>query len=183
MANATEIVELAKGQKVAFVGLQLSIPFLLHPRAPLLEFLENELGLSEDAPVEVKRQDGSVHSDEPIGVTVRRFVDLPGGGLGGELAYLVAIHGSIKLGDELIQAGLLSTGNPLMQFARHLRNACAHGNRWHFRNGEPRHRAELRGRQLDPSLHGSKAMYGWIGPGDYLDYLDDIIVELEAHSA
>jgi hypothetical protein len=182
MANAGEIAELAERQKTAFIGLQLAIPYLLHPQAPLIDFLDRELGLPPETPVEIKREDGSVHSDEEIGVLVQRFVELPGGGLGGELAYLVAMHGAITLGDELIQAGQPDPSNPLLQFGRHLRNACAHGNRWHFRSGEPRHRAELRGRRLVASLHGTKAMYGWLGPGDYLDYLDDLIAELRGHA-
>src|SRR4051812_43717468 len=44
--------------------------------------------------------------------------------------------------------------------------------------GEPRKRAALRGRELTVDLHGTKAVYGWLGPGDYLDFLDDIAAEM-----
>jgi hypothetical protein len=174
VSTASEIADLAENLKTAFVGLQLSFPVLMHPRAPLLEFWEAEWGMPEGAPVEIRRQDGTQHSDESIGAILRRIPALPGGGLEEDLLPLVAMHGTTKLGDQLVQAGLTSTKEPLLQFARHLRNACAHGNRWHFRGEEPRCAARLRGRQLDASLHGSKAMYGWLGPGDYLDFLDDL---------
>ncbi len=93
---------------------------------------------------------------------------------------LAAMQGATRLGDDLGQAGLDDRGEPLLQFARHLRNACAHGNRWHFRPGEPKHPAALRGRQLDTSLHGSNALFDWVGPGDYLDFLEDLATFLRS---
>ena len=63
---------------------------------------------------------------------------------------------------------------PLLQFARHFRNACAHGDRWYFKNGEPKHPASCRGLTLDASLDGRRATYETVSPRLYIEYLDDI---------
>ncbi|HET8863514.1 MAG TPA: hypothetical protein VFM94_09725 [Solirubrobacterales bacterium] len=139
-----------------------------------MDFYETVAEMPAEAPVEIRRQDGTVRSDESIGEILRRIPTMPGAGLREDLLPLTAIYGATILGDRLQNAQLTKVGQPLLQFARHLRNACAHGNRWHFRGGEPKHKAELRGRRLDASLDGSKAMYGWLGPGDYLDFLEDL---------
>lgn len=174
MSAASDIADQAEDLKTAFVGLQLSVPMLMHPQVPLLDFYETVAEMPAEAPVEIRRQDGTVRSDESIGEILRRIPTMPGAGLREDLLPLTAIYGATILGDRLQNAQLTKVGQPLLQFARHLRNACAHGNRWHFRGGEPKHKAELRGRRLDASLDGSKAMYGWLGPGDYLDFLEDL---------
>jgi hypothetical protein len=171
---ATDIAQRAEALKTGFVALVLSIPALVHPGAPLLKFYEEELGIPESAPTEVFRQDGTIHSDEPVGDILRRVTTLRGGGFGEDVLVFAAMHGATRLGDYLAKAGLTSTSDPLLQFARHFRNACAHGNRWHFLYGQPKHAAELRGRQLDASLHGSTVLFDWVAPGDYLDFLDDL---------
>lgn len=176
LSAASDIADQAESLKTAFVGLQLSVPMLMHPQAPLLDFYATVAEMPAEAPVQIRRQDNTVHSDESIGEILRRIPTMPGAGLQKDLLPLTAIYGAMILGDRLQQAQLMRADEPLLQFARHLRNACARGNRWHFRGGEPKHKAELelRGRRLDASLHGSKALYDWLGPGDYLDFLDDL---------
>ena len=85
----------------------------MHPNAPLLSIWKG-LGLPEDAPVEIRRQDGTMHSDESIGLILRRITTLPGAGLGEDLLPLVAMHGATRLGDELLQSGLMSAKEPLL---------------------------------------------------------------------
>jgi hypothetical protein len=136
-------------------------------------------GLPPDAPIEVYRSDGTMHSSQTTREALRRVSELRGGGLREDLLAFVAMHGATRIGDDLQQAGLLrGDTSPLLEFARHLRNACAHGNRWHFRREEPRRPAALRERALERELHGTKAIYGWLAPGDYLDFLDDLAAEL-----
>jgi hypothetical protein len=171
---ASEIAERADAFKAGFIGLELALPPLLHPDMPLLSVYENVLRMPRNAPVEVHRHDGTIHSDQSIDEALRRVTALPGGGFGGDLLPLAAMQGATRLGDDLQQARLYSASDPLLQFARHFRNACAHGNRWHFQHGEPRHVAALRDRQLDASLHGSRVLFDWVAPGDYLDFLDDL---------
>lgn len=177
MTDRADIANLAENLKTTFIGFQLAVPIMVHPEVPLIQF-HRSMGIPPDSPAIIKRNDGTVHSDESIGSILNRMAGLPGAGLEGELLAVIGIHGAVRLGDELLNACLIRPEEPLLEFARHLRNACAHGNRWHFRNGEPKHPAQLRDRELDLSLHGTKAMYGWLGPGDYLDYLDDLTAYL-----
>jgi hypothetical protein len=180
VSAATDIADRAEAFKTGFIGLVLSLPALLHPRVPLLQVYETVLDIPGSAPAEIHRQDGTIHSDEPIAEILRQVTTLPGGGLEGDLMPLAAMQGATRIGDDLQQAQLMTTSEPLLEFARHFRNACAHGNRWHFRHGEPKHSASLRGRQLDASLHGSRALFDWVGPGDYLDFLDDLVALLRS---
>ena len=62
---------------------------------------------------------------------------LRGDVLGEDLMSGAMTMGAVRLGDLLAPADLLRPDVPLLQFARHFRNACAHGDRWHLRGGEP----------------------------------------------
>lgn len=159
--------------KTAFVGVNLALVALLHPSLPLVRFFREMQG-SPDSVLEIMRNDGTAHSSEPLEAALRRAASLPGAGLRGDVLIFAAMHGTIRLWDELDNAGFRDSSKPLLEFGRHLRNACAHGNRWSFRGREPRYLAEFRGRRLYASLHGQTAFFDWLGPGDYLDYLDDL---------
>ncbi len=180
MSTAADIAQRADALRTVFLGLQLSVLGLLDPRAPLLQGL-SAVGIDPTAPVAVFRVDGTTYSEESIADILERASALAhAGDIRADLLFVGAMQGGTRLGDDLQQAGLIRkhTEEPLLQFARHLRNACAHGNRWHFLEGEPKHPAALRGRQLDRSLHGSRAVFDWVGPGDYLDFLDDLVALL-----
>jgi hypothetical protein len=172
-----EIAERAEALNALFVGLQLTLPLMLHPRAPLRDAYLQTYQSGPETPVIMRRQDGSIYAEDTIGQALERLGAIPHlnkGEVMRDLLFLGAMHGGTRLGDDLQQAGLADERDPLIQFARHFRNACAHGNRWHFRQGEPRFEAALRGRRLDQSLQGTRAVFDWVGPGDYLDYLDDL---------
>jgi hypothetical protein len=70
------------------------------------------------------------------------------------------------------------TRSPELEFFRHLRNAVSHGNRWHFRPGEPRRPARHATFVLDASMHGSNALFEYLAPGDVFDLLDEISAQL-----
>jgi hypothetical protein len=174
-----QIADRADELQAAFVGFNLAFPPLLDPKLPLLAVHRDLYGIPPEAPVEIFRNDGTLQSSTTVYQALQRISELRGGGLREDLLAFVAMHGATRLGDDLKRARLQrGDGSPLMEFARHLRNACAHGNRWHFRSREPRQPAALRGRALDRGLHGTKAIYGWLGPGDYVDFLDDLAAEL-----
>lgn len=164
----------AEGLKAGFLGLSLAVVPLLDPRLPLLDLEQRYYELPPDSPVEVKRNDGTMHSSTSLRDVFRDTAALPHAGFRSGLLNIGIVMGATSLGDALLGAHLMRNSEPLLQFARHLRNACAHGNRWHFIGGEPKHPAALRGRQLDASLHGTPAVWDWLGPGDYLDFLDDL---------
>lgn len=174
MPTPAEIAVRADELKTGFIALQFGIVALCIPDAPVLGILEKYGQIPRTSPLVVNRNDGTEYSTEPIEDVLRRAAGIPGAGFRGDALPLAAMVGATRLGDDLQVAGLYSRSEPLLQFTRHLRNACAHGNRWHFVNGEPKHPAELRRLRLDPSLHGDKAIWGTVGPGDYLDFLDDL---------
>jgi hypothetical protein len=82
--------------------------------------------------------------------------------------------GGTRIGDMILQGNYSKRDEPLLQFARHFRNACAHGDRWSFRDGEPKYTASCRDLTLDASLEGKRATYDTVSPKLYLEFLDDI---------
>ena len=175
-----EIADKAEELKTGYLAVSLAMPVVLDPRLHVLHIYERYYEQTGESPVEVLRHDGTLHSDESLKAILTRATKIPGAGLRGDALAFAAMHGSTVLGDMLIGAKLIRADEPLLQFARHLRNACAHGNRWHFLHGEPKTPASLRSRSLDPALHGAQAINGWVGPGDYLDDLDDLGALLRA---
>jgi hypothetical protein len=175
MTKSADIAERARRHRLAYLGFSLAVMPLMDERHPLADVWHQLYEIPPSAPFEVNRVDGSTHSAEPIGAILEQVAALPGAGLGEDLLAIVAMHSATRLGDDLLRGGLMRTDEPLLQFARHLRNACAHGNRWNFQGDQPKHPAALRGRSLDASLNGTKAIMGWLGPGDFLDFLEDLV--------
>lgn len=169
----------AEELKVVFVGLMLALPAMLDPAMPLVSVMER-YGQTAYSPIVINRLDGTTHSTETVGVWLQRVSELRGEILAKDLLSLAMIHGATRIGDMIDNGGLQDPNVPLLEFARHFRNACAHGDRWHFLREEPRNRAALRGRELSSSLHGTRATFVWVAPGDYLDFLDDIAVEMSS---
>ncbi|MFF4475411.1 hypothetical protein ACFYZ3_38410 [Streptomyces sp. NPDC001599] len=173
-SDAARIAQMAKEFKIAFSGFSLAIVPLADPRLPLVGIFQSLYEQSADSPLIIRRQDGTEHSSQRIFDVFANAAKIPGAGLRGDLLAFMVMHGVARIGDAIDQARLRDPSSPLLEFTRHLRNACAHGNRWHFRGTEPRFPAALRARSIDSSLHGSQAVNGWLGPGDYLDLLDDL---------
>ncbi len=63
---------------------------------------------------------------------------------------------------------------PLLQFARHFRNACAHGDRWHFNADQPKYPAALRNLVLTRDLRGQQATFVTVSPWHFIEFLDDL---------
>ena len=72
---------------------------------------------------------------------------------------------------------------PELEFLRHVRNAVAHGNRFNIRSDEPKRPARFRGFEISQSLNGTELFWQFIGPGDVLDLLDEVHLQLRALSA
>jgi hypothetical protein len=65
--------------------------------------------------------------------------------------------------------------SPEMEFFRHVRNACAHGNQFHFVGAEPRRCAAWRGLTLTRATHQATPCIGhWLNAADLLLLLTDI---------
>ena len=64
--------------------------------------------------------------------------------------------------------------DPLWQFFRHLRNACFHGNKFHFRGSGPRHKAEWRGLKITSALDKTPLFFSFLLVGDVIWLLGDV---------
>jgi hypothetical protein len=80
--------------------------------------------------------------------------------------------------------------SPEFEFFRHLRNGCAHGNKFNFRNhkdkktnkviyDEPSRPAKWNGLEINQTLHGSKVIFDFIAGGDVLKLLIDMSKKIE----
>lgn len=77
-------------------------------------------------------------------------------------------------------------GSAIIEFFRHIRNGCFHGNRLHFVRGEPRNYAEWRNLSITPSLQNQKIFRDslkdksyMLNFGDPLLLLHDVTKELK----
>lgn len=78
----------------------------------------------------------------------------------------------IQITDSIVRAGLMRT-TPELQFLRHLRNACAHGNRFHLVAGEPRYPASFKELRILPEHDGAgPVLFDFVMPGDVLDLFE-----------
>jgi hypothetical protein len=67
-----------------------------------------------------------------------------------------------------------------VEFLRHIRNACSHGNRFTFRDGEPRRLAKLKNLEITRSLEGmSPVLFDFITLGDAVVLLDSVTRRLD----
>lgn len=77
----------------------------------------------------------------------------------------------VLVGDAAKGAGLYD-GTPEMEFMRHVRNAAAHGNSFHFAHNEPRRPAHFKGFVIDHALQGRKLLFEYMSTGDVFDLFD-----------
>lgn len=92
------------------------------------------------------------------------------------LASTLAISASLTLKEQLGETKWLRLreSSPSAEYLRHLRNACAHGGRWHFERAEPRRLAEWRGNTLSKEMHRSPVWDLQFTRGDLLVLLWDV---------
>ncbi|MFH1367392.1 MAG: hypothetical protein ABIH38_05455 [Patescibacteria group bacterium] len=71
--------------------------------------------------------------------------------------------------------------HPVIQFFRHIRNGCYHGNFFHFRGDEPIFEASWRGRRIERHLQGKKIFPESQGDQNFfLNWEDAILLLSEA---
>jgi hypothetical protein len=172
--EAAELAEYIDAATVGYLAQQLSIVLVAHPELPVLQvYRQLAAGPTAEIPLHLIYKDGTrrVLDTEAI---LRAASQLPGIGLGPDIFRLVPQFVATAVGDRLSRAGLMRTDVPLLQFARHLRNASAHGNRWHFAKGEPRYPAAFRTLQLDASLEGEPVFLDYLGQPEFVDFLGDL---------
>jgi hypothetical protein len=82
--------------------------------------------------------------------------------------------GAMRIGDLITRGNHRDRAVPLLEFARHLRNAAAHGGTWHFRPHEPASPATLGDRSLTRHAHGTQTFFAWVSPQLYALFLDEV---------
>ena len=87
----------------------------------------------------------------------------------------------VQLADAMHKHGMQKSHShvPESEFLRHVRNAIAHGGRFHFVGSEPKHPAKVRHIAITADMQGA-SVWGVLGTGDSMDLLDDILISMRA---
>lgn len=171
-----DIAEAANSLKAVFITQYLALFAMRHPSAPILSWYRQLSGLSEDSdiPMDLLRQDGQEGLRFSAKQAFERVQELPSLEVQKDLLSGPMLTGAMKVGELVERYGLNRGDRPLAQFARHFRNAAAHGDKWHFKGEEPKNPDFTREVTLDQSLDGSRATFNIVGPYEYFRYLDEI---------
>jgi hypothetical protein len=176
--TAEEIAHRAQEFKVIALAQQLSVLAIIHPELPLLRFHQQLVQVGPDIDIPLDLHGGVGH--DILRLSVREILTaaakLRGPALSNDLMAMAMLTAATQLGDMITNGGHTRREVPLLQFARHFRNAAAHGNRWHFGPGEPKSPASCRHLTLTPDLHGQRAAWGGGGvtPLLFVYFLDDL---------
>jgi hypothetical protein len=91
----------------------------------------------------------------------------------GTASAIISVH------DEIRRRGLEDKEQD-MEFLRHIRNACGHGNRFTFKYGEPRRPAKLKELQITKGQDGmNPVLFEFITIGDVVVLLDSVTRRLD----
>lgn len=176
--TAEVIAKRAQELKVVVLAQQLSVTAIMDPRLPLLRVIQHmtEVGSDEDVPLDLSDGPGT----DTLRLSAREILttasQLRGKALGEDLMAGAMLTAATQIGDMIATGQHGRIDVPILQFARHLRNAAAHGNRWHFTRNQPVHPATCRQVTLTADLHGQRAFWGGglITPLLFVLYLDDV---------
>ena len=167
----------AQEHKVLFLGMNLAIPAMLHPDVPLLDWTRQLVGAASDADIPLVLS-GSPGDRERLSFSARdvltKLSALRGEVVAHDVLSIAMLLGATRLGDMIRQADLSRRDEPLLQFARHFRNAAAHGDRWSFHEGQPDRHAACRDLVLTPDMNGRRATWETVSPKRYVEFLDDL---------
>lgn len=85
----------------------------------------------------------------------------------------------ISVHDEIKRRGLEDNEED-MEFLRHIRNACGHGNRFTFKGDEPKRSAKLKKLEITKSLDCTvPVLFDFLTPGDTVLLLDTVTRRLD----
>jgi hypothetical protein len=95
----------------------------------------------------------------------------------GMASAIISVHDEIKRRD-------LEDKEEDMEFLRHVRNACGHGNRFTFRGDEPRRPAKLKELEITKRLNGTgPLLFDFINVGDAVVLLDSVTRRLDPNAS
>jgi hypothetical protein len=180
--QAHDITLRALQLKALYLGTTLAVPALLDPNLPILQHILKSTGRPTSSDIDYYIG-GNESSNEKIAFSSRQVLttvsQLRGEVVSDDMLASSMLLGAVRIGDMIQKSGLSSTQAPLLQFARHFRNACAHGDIWEIRNsaiidGKLKHPARLRELEITPDLNGKRATMKTVHPKLYVEFLDDI---------
>lgn len=174
-AQAVTIAQRAVELKLVALALPVSLGPLMHPDRPVLQWMLSLTGAPPDGdiPITLPSQGECVLSFSMREV-MTKITQVRGETLSHDLLSTGMILGAVRLGDLIVRGNYNRKDAPLLQFARHYRNACAHGDRWHFRPDEPKAVASVRGLTLTRNLNGTRATFATVSPRLHIEFLEDV---------
>lgn len=149
---------------------------LADPAVPMIEALTGSLQSGPDHEVVLELHSATnsialqISATDALTHIARRSSDE----IASDLMAGAMMLGAVQIGDLIHRATNGPSPSALIQFARHFRNACAHGDRWHFAAGEPRTRAATRRVELNTQMAGHRATLATVGPLEYIEFLDEV---------
>lgn len=174
--QAQNIAQRAQEFKLIFLGFSAVVPQLVDPHLPLLrwELFRGGSPMDGDYPIVVNDQPGGPGISYSARETFTKLANVRGDVLGQDLLSIAMVQAAIRLGDMITAGGHRRRDRPLLEFARHYRNACAHGDRWHFSRDEPKNPAACRDLVITRDMEGQKATYRTVTPRHHIEFLDDL---------
>jgi hypothetical protein len=169
------IARRAQEFKIMTLALYMSVTIMMDPRLPVLQWTLDQARTPRDSdiPIELPYGDEPERLSYSTREVLTKMANLQGDPVKDLLSISMLLAGT-RLGHMINTGGHMRQDVPLLQFARHFRNACAHGDRWHFVAGEPKYPAALRDLVLTRDVHGRQATFVTVSPRQFVDFLDDL---------
>ncbi|EID79760.1 MULTISPECIES: hypothetical protein [Rhodococcus] len=171
---AGDIADLIDRLKSHFVLSVVGLPVLVHDRRE--EFLQMA-GVDMSDPVSLNSGEGNERYILPIkesldAVQTDRTMQM-------NLVRSWAELSVLKVGQEMKNAKYFNDHRPIFEYLRHVRNAVAHGNAFHFQGSNPvKHPASFRSHHIDTRMEGTICVSGELKVGEVFLLLDDIASDL-----
>lgn len=174
MAQGILIADTIANMRDNLAGTATFLMVLNHPQ---FHSILESFGLDAGSTMHFGRRDGTKHPPLDVYASVSRIRGNPQFNLDYVGAFLMAV---ISLIADRLSHNAYFTKSPELEFVRHVRNAVAHGNRFHFRNDEPSRPARFRDFEIRRDLEGTVLFWEFMGPGDTLDLLQEVEAQLRA---
>jgi hypothetical protein len=169
--TSSEVSRALLDLRTAYVGLMASSYMAVMPTLPLLNAFR--LAFPTSAPViELPDTDGSketFHLEEVLR-------EISGWGFGAMDKHVMPsaqIVTAISAGDLVMQNNLHDPKNPALQFLRHYRNGCAHGDTWSFSRDALKESAVFMDMNLNYPMNGTRTT-SFVRPVRHVQLLKDL---------
>ena len=178
MPTTQEIAVRAQELKAIHLALSLSFTSVLDPAMPVLAMELRRMGLPPDGDFPVNLFDGEGGPDKECLSFSARQIFTAATSVRGEAVWnlisISMINTAIVIADMIQKGGHSSTSVPLLQFARHFRNAAGHGDTWNYDASGPPYPAACRELVLTGAHVGRRATWETVSPRLFVEFLDDI---------